>query len=98
MEPMVSFTSQMLDSAISHFEKIRSLPLKKKPATAECLAWLQILQRMTIDLQNLKPGDAESLVLSYAALAKTKEDIEVLERASTGRPEATANKPEEVTS
>jgi len=82
LEPAVSFTSQMLENAISHFEKIRSLPLKKKPATAECLAWLQVLQKMTIDVGNLKPGEAESLVLSYAALAKTKDDIALLERAA----------------
>jgi MoxR-like ATPase len=78
---MATFTSGMLENAIRHFEKIRSLPLKKKPATAECLAWLKILQRMSIDVGNLKPGQAEVLVFSYAALAKTKEDLELLERA-----------------
>ena len=29
--------------------------MKKKPATAECLAWLQIVQKMSIDVDNLKP-------------------------------------------
>jgi len=82
LEATLNFTSQMLENAISHFEKIRSLPLKKKPATAECLAWLRVLQRLAIDVKNLKPGEAESLVLSYAALAKSKEDIAVLERAA----------------
>jgi MoxR-like ATPase len=75
LAPSLSFGEQMLENAIRHFEKIRSLPLKKKPATAECLAWLQILQKMNIDVQNLWPGQSEMLVFSYAALAKTKEDL-----------------------
>jgi len=83
LESSVNFTSKMFESAITHFEKIRSLPLKKKPATAECLAWLQVLQRLNIDVDNLKPGEAEVLAFSYAALAKTKEDMELLERTQT---------------
>jgi hypothetical protein len=72
----------MLENAIRHFEKIRTLPMKKKPATAECLAWLQIIQKMSIDVENLRPGQAEALVFSYAILAKTKEDAALLERAT----------------
>src|SRR2546421_1557709 len=34
-----NFTPQMLDHALQHFEKIRDLTLKKRPATAELLAW-----------------------------------------------------------
>ncbi len=75
-----TFTAQMLEHAIRHFEMIRSLPLKKKPATAECLAWLQIVQKLDIDIADLKPGQQEVLVFSYAALAKTNEDLALLER------------------
>jgi len=83
--PSVTFTASMLENAIRHFEAIRSLPLKKKPATAECLGWLQILKKMSVDVENLKPGQAEALVFSYAALAKNKEDMALLERVgSTG--------------
>jgi MoxR-like ATPase len=82
LAPSLGFGEQMLENAIRHFEKIRSLPLKKKPATAECLAWLQILQKMNIDVQNLGPGQSETLVFTYAALAKTKEDLALLERAA----------------
>ena len=78
--PSVAFTASMLENAIRHFEAIRSLPLKKKPATAECLGWLQILKKMSVDVENLRPGQAEALVLSYAALAKNKEDMILLER------------------
>jgi MoxR-like ATPase len=85
-----TFTSDMLENAIRHFEKIRSLPLKKKPATSECLAWLQILQKMSIDPGNLKPGEAEALVFSYAILAKTRDDLALIERsAATGDVAAT---------
>jgi MoxR-like ATPase len=82
LSPSNSFTSQMLEGAIRHFEKIRTLPLRKKPATAECLAWLRVLQRMSIDVGVLKPGQAEALVFSYAALAKTREDLALLERSA----------------
>jgi MoxR-like ATPase len=82
LKPTLTFTSEMLDNAICHFEKIRTLPLRKKPATAECLAWLQVIQSMNIDVRNLKAGQAEALVFSYAILAKTKEDAALLERAA----------------
>ena len=72
----------MLENAIRHFEKVRLLPLKKKPATSECLAWLQIVQRMSIDVENLKPGQAEALAFSYAVLAKTEEDLALLDRSA----------------
>ena len=84
----LEFTSEKLENAVRHFERIRSLPLKKKPATAECLAWLQIIQRMNIDVANLKPGEAEALAFSYAVLAKTREDAALLEHPVNGGPAA----------
>ena len=71
---------QSLDAALRHFEEIRELALKKKPATAELLVWLRILEAREIDLRNLKRGDAELLALSYCALAKSREDRELIER------------------
>jgi MoxR-like ATPase len=88
LAPTLTFTPGMLENAIRHFEKIRALPMKKKPATAECLAWLQIVQKMSIDVENLRPGQAEILVLSYAVLAKTREDAALLERATAGEKAA----------
>src|SRR5205807_7297475 len=49
-----NFTPQMLDHALQHFEKIRDLTLKKRPATAELLAWLRILDKRKIDVGNLQ--------------------------------------------
>ena len=83
LAPTLTFTLGMLENAIRHFEKIRALPMKKKPATAECLAWLQIIQNMNIDVENLKPGQAEAPTFSYAVLAKTREDVALLERISS---------------
>jgi len=74
------FTPQMLDHAIHHFSEIREMALKKKPATAEFLAWTQILEKMQLDVANLKPGEAEALAFSYSILAKSKEDKDILHR------------------
>ena len=75
-----SFTPQMLDHAIEHFEKIRELTLKKRPATAELLAWLRILEKRQIDVKNLQRGEAEALAFTYSILSKSKEDQDLILR------------------
>jgi MoxR-like ATPase len=72
------FTPKMLEHAILHFEEIRKMALKKKPATAEFLAWVRILEKMRLDVANIKPGEAETLALTYSILAKGREDKEAL--------------------
>ncbi|MDT4969648.1 MAG: hypothetical protein QOJ64_4385 [Acidobacteriota bacterium] len=74
------FTPQMLDHALTHFEKIRDLTLKKKPATAELLAWLRVLEKRQIDVNNLQRGEAEALFFTYSILSKSKEDREMIAR------------------
>ena len=59
-------------------ESLRGLALKKKPATAEFLQWMQVLERMSIDPANVGPKEAKALALSYCALAKTKEDLALM--------------------
>jgi MoxR-like ATPase len=85
LDPDDQFSSTALDNALKHFEEIRSQALQKKPATAECLAWLRVLQQLQIDPGNLKPGQAEALSLSYCVLAKNKEDVAKLQRAFVSR-------------
>jgi len=68
----------LLDPLIKHFEEIRELALKKKPATAELLAWLRVLNQMGINADVLRPGQGEALSFTYAILAKNKEDSEVM--------------------
>ena len=80
LEPDDQFTSEMLDRALDHFEEVRALSLTKKPATAECLAWLRVLRQMKVDPGNLKPGQAEALSISYSVLAKSRDDLAKLQR------------------
>src|SRR5438270_6699363 len=75
-----NFTPQMLDHALQHFEKIRDLTLKKRPATAELLAWLRILDKRKIDVSNLQRGEAEALAFTYSILSKSKEDQDLILR------------------
>lgn len=80
----------MLDGALAHFEEIRDLALRKKPATAELLEWLHVLRSLGLlekvgaGVESLGPGEAEALALTYAVLAKNKEDLESL-RENLGR-------------
>jgi MoxR-like ATPase len=85
LDPDDQFSSAILDNALLHFEEIRAQALQKKPATAECLAWLRVLQQMQIDPGNLNPGQAEALSLSYCVLAKNKEDLAKLQRTLASR-------------
>jgi MoxR-like ATPase len=78
------FSERMIDQALNHFDRIRSLPLKKKPATAELLAWLQIIGRMQIDVNNLKPQETDILAITYSILAKNKEDLALLKSKMLG--------------
>lgn len=72
------------DELIIHFQKIREILTKKKPATAELIAWLRILELENflidgkVDLDNLTPGQKSILMISYSVLAKTREDLETL--------------------
>jgi len=67
---------------VEHFEHIRKIGLKKKPGPAELVDWLRMLevygliQSKGIDWSELNETQRESLRLSYAALAKTKEDLD----------------------
>jgi hypothetical protein len=65
-----------VDPLVKHFEEIRNLALKKKPATAELLAWLAVLNRMHSNNESL--GKGEALAFTYSILAKNKEDSELM--------------------
>jgi MoxR-like ATPase len=78
--PGMTLDREMLENALAHFEEIRSLPLRRRPATAECLSWLQVIDRMHIDVRNLRAGQAEALALSYSVLTKSAEDSSLVRR------------------
>lgn len=74
------FTPEFIDAAIERFSDIRKLVLKKKPATAEFLDWVQVLRSLDIDVKDIKPGQAEAFALSFSILAKTQEDLALLRK------------------
>jgi len=76
------FTPAFIDAAVNSFFEIRSLALKKKPATAEFLGWLQVLRSMELDPKDidLKTGKAEALVISFNILAKSDEDFSAMRK------------------
>ena len=76
-----------LQVIIEHFEFIRAnVELRKKPATAELIHWALLLQKLNFDTNKLKNigqlggTDRNQLLLSYAVLAKTKEDMASLKK------------------
>ncbi|MSV28253.1 MAG: MoxR family ATPase [Bryobacterales bacterium] len=72
-----------LDHAIEWYLATReSGGLTRPPSTAECLNWARILHRANIDVKALLPGQREILLASYAALAKTPEDLDKLGKGS----------------
>jgi MoxR-like ATPase len=76
----LDFTPGFIDVAIGRFFEIRELSLKKKPATAEFLAWLRVLRSMDLDVNQLKTGQAEAFALSFSILAKSREDFALLRK------------------
>lgn len=67
---------------IDFFLKIRNQMTKKKPATAELIAWLKVLEiekfietNKTPDFNNLSTRQKDILKISYSLLAKTKDDF-----------------------
>jgi MoxR-like ATPase len=87
-----AFTVPALEQVIAHFEQIR-LGLQKRPATAEFLAWLQILSRMQVELEKISTAqlterDQDVLKFSYSVLAKNVEDLEKLQKRSGASADA----------
>lgn len=73
------------DELIDHFLLMRSLMKKKKPATAELLAWLRILEMnhfldSSPNWRNLDADEKRILRQSYAVIAKTQDDLRELEK------------------
>ncbi len=65
-----NYQGAMLEEAINHFEHIRkNKGLRKKPATAELLAWIHVLDKLGVEMH-----DKEKLRKSYSILAKNKDD------------------------
>ncbi len=92
--PEVSEKELFLDGAIRQFSEIRKLALRKRPATAEFLAWVQVLERAGVNPESPREGDVEALICSYSILAKNEGDYKLLRdrilRTDGGHSAATA--------
>ncbi|WP_418604139.1 AAA family ATPase [Hwangdonia sp.] len=82
------FNNTELEQLIKHFLTLRQKFIKrKKPATAELLSWLQILEQLNFKkLENINEFDKlseeqkELLLISYSVLAKTSDDFKDLKQ------------------
>lgn len=81
------FTSSNLSSfVIPHFMKIRKLLKRKKPSTAELIYWVTLLEKFNFhptklaNVNKLKQEDKDTLRITYTVLAKTEDDIKILEQ------------------
>lgn len=70
-----TFSPVLLESAIERYEELRGMALKKKPATDELIAWVEVLQSLQIDPKKPKEGQAEALAFSYSVLLKDPQDL-----------------------
>ena len=71
------------DELIQHFLEIREAVNKKKPATAELITWLRVLEvsqfiQDDFNLYELTERQRYILALSYSAIAKNKEDLALI--------------------
>ena len=70
---------ELLDEVIDAFLSIRESGMRKKPATAELIQWVKMLEKRGIDLTKLDTEEAKTkLISTYPILAKNKEDLEKL--------------------
>ena len=75
-----SFNEAMLNAAIDHFTDLReNRGMRKRPATAELLAWIHILDEQNIDLSGNISDQMEKIAMSYSILAKNKDDLDKLQ-------------------
>lgn len=73
------------EAFIDHFYQIREAVKKKKPATAELIGWLRMLEMEDflaggLDFRRLTDRQRRLLRFSYGVLAKNKDDLAILER------------------
>ena len=77
-----SFTQERLQQAIRYFIELRKLPLEKMPATAELLAWIEVLDDLNCeaptDDKELSPQQRAALMCSFSVLAKSLDDLKQL--------------------
>lgn len=71
------------------FDKVRTELYRKKPGTAELIAWLQVMQNQNFPfdklewgkVDNLSESEKQTLRLSFSILAKKQEDFDTIHQA-----------------
>ena len=69
----------------------KRIKLKKNPATAELIYWTLLLQKLGFDtskldeLASIGEENRNKLKISYSVIAKTKEDLELLQDLAQGK-------------
>lgn len=77
---------QLEKSVLPHFMKVRELLKKKKPSTAELLYWVALLEKLAFPVEKLRQlsklshAEKDQLRIAYTVLAKTEEDLQMLEQ------------------
>ncbi|MGB1241890.1 MAG: AAA family ATPase [Chitinophagales bacterium] len=72
------FKNEMLDAAIEHFEDLRAKKLRKKPATAELLSWIHVLNSLNINPDASLSTEIKQLKMTYTILAKNQDDLNTM--------------------
>lgn len=71
-------------SVLGYFKKIRSLSLKKLPATAELIAWVSLLHACSFPMEKLGEkltvAEKNELITSFSILAKSRDDLDILKK------------------
>ena len=77
--PPMERPTTILANAVEHFVRLRDAGLKKKPATAELIAWVRMLVENDVDVgAQLTEAQRRTLAVSYSILAKTREDLDAM--------------------
>jgi len=70
----------VLDDLITKFEEVRTKAPRKKPATAEFIAWLQILNLRGYLEEGATDGDRKNIMLdNLSVLVKTQDDLTAIQ-------------------
>ena len=75
-----------LKSSITYFQMVRDMKMKKAPSTSELIYWVVLLQQLGFPFSKLNSGnfsvaERNQLQMSFAVLAKNKEDLEMLKNS-----------------
>ncbi len=68
------YTEAALQQLVTHFNNIRNKSIRKKPATAELIAWLRILGLKNY-MQKNEQGQKDLILQNLSILVKTEEDL-----------------------